>query len=377
MRSEPLLQRQQPAKLPRWRCAGWLLLLAAAGLGCQSRPPLPSQRPLPVRSQPVLASRFRDAIDTVSTLEAQQEVELAAQAGGRIQRLLVRQGDPVRAGQLLLVLDQAQVRADVARLRAQAATSRLHYERYEWLVKQGAASAFQRDQFRQEAISAREQLLARQADLGFRQLRAPIDGLVGDLQVKAGDVIEAGTTLARLVRNDRLLARVEVPAVVAARVRPGQPVTLLDPGSGRPLAQAAVQSVDPEVVPGSQVLLVKAALANRDGSLRSGLRLRTRLVLEERWQTSVPFTAVSQLAGQSFVFVVGDRAALARRPGRVRPAAWQRLPAASRFALQTPVRLGALQGDRYPVLAGLQPGQQVITANLSGLRHGSPVTVQP
>lgn len=373
-----LLQGGQPLgrALSRGLGGGLVLLLAAALLGCQSRQRPPLQRPLPVRSEPVSQSRFRDTIDTVSTLEAQQEVELAAQAGGRVQRLLVRQGDPVRAGQLLLVLDQAQIRADVARLRALAATARLHDERYEWLVRQGAASAFQRDQFRQEAISAREQLLARQADLGFRELRAPIAGVVGDIRVKPGDVIEAGATLARLVRNDRLLARVEVPAVVAARVRRGQPVALLDPGSGRVLAQAPVQSVDPDVVPGTQVLLVKAAFANREGTLRNGQRLRTRLVLAERWQPAVPFTAVSQLAGQSFVYVVGDREALQRRPGRVDPAAWRRLPASSRFALQTPVQLSGLEGDRYPVLAGVQPGQQVITGNLTSLRHGLPVTLQ-
>lgn len=373
-----LLQGRQPLgrALSRGLGGGLVLLVAATLLGCQSRQPPPRQRPLPVRSEPVSQSLFRDTIDTVSTLEAQQEVELAAQAGGRVQRLLVRQGDPVRAGQLLLVLDQAQIRADVARLRALAATARLHDERYEWLVRQGAASAFQRDQFRQEAISAREQLLARQADLGFRELRAPMDGVVGDIRVKPGDVIEAGATLARLVRNDRLLARVEVPAVVAARVRRGQPVTLLDPGSGRVLAQAPVQSLDPDVVPGTQVLLVKAAFANREGTLRNGQRLRTRLVLAERWQPAVPFTAVSQLAGQSFVYVVGDRAALQRRPGRVDPASWRRLPASSRFALQTPVRLGALEGDRYPVLAGLLPGQQVISGNLTSLRHGLPVTLQ-
>jgi RND family efflux transporter MFP subunit len=354
-----------------------LLLLAAGLVGCQARPRPAAQRPTPVRSQPVLESRFLDTIDTVSTLEARDEVELAAQASGRIQRLLVRQGDRVRQGQLLLVLDQAQIRADVARLRALAATSRLHYQRYEWLVGQGAASAFQRDQFRQEAISAREQLVARQADLAFRQLRAPIDGVVGDLRVKTGDVIEAGASLASLIRNDRLMARVEVPAVASARLRLGQPVALLDPGSGRVLTQAPVVSLDPQVVPGTQAVLVKAAFDNRDGSLRDGLRLRSRLVLEERRQPAVPFSAVSQLAGQSFVYVVGDRAALERRPGRVDLASLQRLPASSRFALQTPVRLGGLQGNRYPVLAGVEAGERVITSNLFMLRHGMPVTVRP
>ena len=69
--------------------------------------------PLPVQTQPVTSARFSDSVDTVSTLEALDEVALAAQAGGRIQQLLIRQGDQVSPGQLLLVLDQTQARAEV------------------------------------------------------------------------------------------------------------------------------------------------------------------------------------------------------------------------------------------------------------------------
>ena len=130
-------------------------------------------------------------MDTVSTLEALEEVNLAAQASGRIQALLVRQGDAVNQGQLLMVLDQTQARAEVARLQAETETKRLNFLRYDYLVKQGAASAIQRDQFRQDYISSRMNLVARAADLGFRDLRAPIAGIVGDVQVKVGDVIQA------------------------------------------------------------------------------------------------------------------------------------------------------------------------------------------
>ena len=349
----------------------WLgtLLLTA----CQGTPEAPARPPLAVQVEEARVARFADAVDTVSTLEALGEVQLAAQAGGRIETLLVRQGDLVKQGQLLMVLDQTQARADVARLQAETETKRLNFQRYDYLVKQGAASAIQRDQFRQDYISSRLNLVASATELGFRDLRAPIAGTVGDVQVKVGDVIGAGTPFTRIIRNDTLVARVDVPAVYSSRLLPGLPVILMDPATNRPMAQSVLRSLDPAVVAGTQSLLAKAEFSNPTGVLRNGLRTRTRLILDERAELSVPFAAVSQISGQSFVFVAGSLAELEQRPGQAKLEALRKLPPTTRFALQTPVVLGALQNNRYPVRRGLQPGQQVITSNLINLRHGLPV----
>jgi RND family efflux transporter MFP subunit len=353
--------------------AAVLLLITLPVAGCRAPTAAPPPRVLPVRAEAVEPARFTEQVDTVSTLEALEEVQLAAQASGRIERLLVRQGDAVRAGQLLLVLDQAQVRADVARLAAQVESDRLNYQRFEFLVRKGAASALQRDEFRQNYIASRQQLIARQADLAFRDLTAPITGIVGDVQVKQGDVIQAGAPFTRIVRNDRLLARVDVPAVYSARLRPGLAVILLDPASGRPLARAPIGSIDPAVVAGTQSLLAKAEFANPTGVLRNGLRTRTRVILDARVQPSVPFAAVTQVSGQSFVYRLGGLAELKQRPGQARLESLASLPPDTRFALQTPVRLGPLQNNRYPVLSGLRGDESVIVSNLINLRHGLPV----
>lgn len=350
------------------------LLLAALLTACGS-PPQASERLPAVRTAEAEARTFSQSVTGIATLEALEEVQLAAQAGGRVERLLVRQGDRVRRGQLLLVLDQAQARADVARLRSEMETNLLNYRRFEVLVRQGAATPFQRDDFRQRYVAAREELAARRADLAFRDLRAPIDGTVADLKVKQGDVVQAGAPFTSIIRNDRLLARMEVPAVYAAQTRPGLPLQLISPATSRSLGEAPLVSVDPGVDPVSQTLLVKAEFANPDGRLRDGLRSRARLVLADRPSPAVPFTAVSRQWGQSFVFVLGDLEALRRRPGRADLARAARLPRQTRFALQMPVQLGPLQGGWYPVLKGLPDGAEVITANLQSLRHGQPVRV--
>lgn len=357
------------------------LLGAALGLpvllgACGSPPPPPERLPR-VRTGEVGSRPFSQNVEGIATLEALDAVALAAQASGRIQRLLVQQGDRVRRGQLLLVLDQAQARADVVRLRSEMNTNLLNFRRFEALVRQGAATPFQRDDFRQRYISTREELSARSADLAFRHLRAPIDGTVADLKVKQGDLIQAGTPFSNIIRNDRLLARMEVPAVYADRLRPGLNLILSDPASGRSLARAPLRSIDPGVDSASQTLLVKGEFSNPGDVLRNGMRTRARLILQDRAYPAVPFAAVSRQWGQSFVFVLGDLEDLRRRPGRSDLERAAKQPAGTRFALQTPVQLGPLQNGWYPVLRGLQQGGRVVTANLLNLRHGQPVRTSP
>lgn len=350
-------------------------LCAAALLGACKGPTPEAGEALAVDTIEVRGAPFRQEVATISTLDAVEAVQLAAQAGGRIQRLTMRQGDRVRPGQLLVVLDQTQLQAEVLSLRSRQAKDRLNYQRFDYLARQGAASAIQRDELRQAYIESSASLKAKQADLAFRDLRSPIGGVIGDVTVKVGDVIKAGDPFTSVIRNGELNARIEVPAALRNRVRPGQTVVLEDPGSRRPLVRGVVVSIDPSVEEGNQVLLVKAAYDNRDGSLRNGLRVRTRLVLDSRPQLSVPVGVVSQSSGQSYVWRVGSLSDLERDPGQAPLPRLRQLPAGSRFALQTRVRLGPLQDGRYPVLEGLSAGDPVISSNLLSLRHGTPVQV--
>jgi RND family efflux transporter MFP subunit len=345
------------------------LTLGLALASCRSQPPRQPE-PLAVRVEPVHSYPFPEEVVTISTLEAPEEVSLAAQAGGRIQSLLIRQGDQVRAGQLLVVLDQTQLQEQVRALEGQRQESLLNYQRFEFLARQGAASAIQRDAQRQNLLAADANLRARRADLAYKDLRAPIEGVVSDVAVKPGDVISAGTPFTTIQRTARLLARLEVPSRYGPLVRLGQGVRLSAAGTG-PDVEGTVVSIDPRVNSATQTFLVKAALANADGRFRNGERVSTRLGLGRRPQLAVPALAVTRVSGQTFVFVAGSRAELERSAGSIPPGRSAALPPSARFALQRPVRLGRLQNGRYPVRKGLEPGESLIVSNLISLRHGT------
>jgi len=358
-----------------------LLSLGLALTACG--PSGPQRPPVAVEQAPVQNATFTDDVDTVSTLEAYELVQLAAQTSGRVLELKISQGDQIQPGQLLVVLDQTQQRAKLAAQKAKAETAKLDWQREEFLARVGAASLRQRDSYRTRYISAAAEVQSLEATLSYSNLRSPTGGTVADVQVKVGDVVQQNQPFTSVVKNNMLEARVEVPAVFGERLALGQPVILTAPGSSKVLATGRVDSIDPQVNPQTQGLLVKALFANTDGRLRSGQRLRTRVQLQSQQKISVPFAAVTQTSGQSFVFRMGSFAELKANPGKAdierisKGIELGKLPANTLFALQTPVTVGELQNNRYPIVKGLSLNQKVITTNLLNLKHGMPVQLKP
>ena len=240
------------------------LLLTLAALitvsSCKSEAPKPP--PPKVQAVSTQMAEFTEGVDTVSTLEASNLVELAAQSGGRILELKIRQGDEVEAGQLLVVLDQEQQRARLAEDKAKADTAKVNYERYQYLAQTGAASQKELDRYRTQFIAAQEKVKSTEATLNYNNLIAPSPGMVADVTVKVGDVIQQGQVFTSLVQNNELEARVEVPAVFSSRLELGQPVLLSAPGSYDVIATGEVGSIDPRVNKQTQGLLVKAVFPN-------------------------------------------------------------------------------------------------------------------
>ena len=359
-----------------------LLSLAALITVSSCKGEEPAQPPPPkVQAATATNAEFTEGVDTVSTLEASNLVELAAQSGGRILELKISQGQAVEPGQLLVVLDQAQQQARLAEDKAKAETAKTNFDRYEYLAKTGAASQQELDRYRTQYIAAVEKVKSTEATLSYNNLRSPSSGMVADVTVKVGDVIQTGQVFTSLVQNNELEARVEVPAVFSSRLALGQPVLLSAPGSENVIATGKVGSIDPRINKKTQGLLVKAVFLNEDGELKDGQRLRTRVQIKAQEELAVPFAAVTQTSGQSFVFRLGSFEELKTNPGKAeidklsKAIEAGKIPASTQFAIQTPVKIGELENDLYPITEGLKPNAKVATTNLLNLKHGMPVQI--
>ena len=341
--------------------------------------------------------QFRELGDYVATLEAVNQVQLAALADGRVVELPVEEGQQVEQGEVLLRLSsderraeliraQAELsrrRADLAAVQADLERDQRSFERHSYLAKEGAVNELELDSYRasflasQAKLEANEDLVeAAEASLGVartrldhKTVRAPISGQVSDLSVKLGDVVKERDPFTSIVRNDRLYTQITIPATMAERTTPGLPVWLLDPTNGTELAQGELKFVDPDVKVATQGLLAKAEFNNPGNRLRSGMRVRTLVGFGSSQQLAVPFDAVIRSAGQSFVYVIGP----ARELNAKQRQHFSELNDDTSVAIKRAVSLGPLQNSCYPVLSGLEPGDQLISSHLLSLRQGTAV----
>jgi RND family efflux transporter MFP subunit len=314
-------------------------------------------------------------------------VALRPEVDGRVVKILATQGQRVKAGQPILVLDNVQQSASLDAARAEARKDAVNAERYIFLNDQGAVSTRERDYYVTQAIQSRDQMRARAADLGYKFVTAPISGELGDLDtVKLGDYVRQGQAITGIVDNSTLWTLMDIPASQAGLVKLGQPVQLQSQGSPPVSGTGKVVYISPYFgVSGSSAspntVLVKAAFPNLTGQLKTGQFVRNRIITGSRRQLSVPVMAVMLQAQQPFVYrLLPLSEVLARiRSSTQIPAAQKRkletLPPSTPIVLQTPVQLGTLQANRYPLLSGLSAGERIVVSNTALLRTGMPVRV--
>jgi len=366
-----------------------LIPLFSAGLLVACAPSAQKRAPLVVQVERVGDAQFTPGIDVISRLESTASVALRPEVDGRVVKILATQGQRVKAGQPILVLDNVQQSASLNASQAAARRDRVNAERYVFLNQQGAVSTRERDYYVTEAIRSADQVRADAATLGYKYVTAPISGEIGDLDtVKIGDYVRQGQAITGIVDNSLLWTLMDVPATQASYVKMGQTVQLRTQGNPPVNGSGQVVFISPYYgVSGSNsspnTVLVKAEFPNLTGRLKTGQFVRNRIVTSTSRQLSVPVQAVMMQAQQPFVYrIVPLSAALPKiRASTQIPDATKKtlesLPGETPIVLQTPVQLGQLQNNRYPLLSGLAAGEQIVTSNTALLRSGMPVKIAP
>ena len=364
---------------------GMPLLVLIPLAGCGGKPPqLP---PFTVQAETIDEASFSPSIEVVSVLTSTTNVTLAPEADGRVVKILATQGQRVKAGQPILVLDHVQPKAELNSSVAGARKDRVNAERYIFLNQQGAVSTRDRDYYVTQAIQSAQTVRADAATLGYKYVTAPIAGEIGDLDsVKIGDYVRQGQTITGIVDNSTLWTLMDVPATQASRVQMGQQVLLQTQGNPPVNGSGKIVFISPYFgVSGStsspNTVLVKAAFPNLTGKLKTGQYVRNRIITGTSRQLSVPVQAVMMQAQQPFVYRIFPLSQVLpklKASSQVPPPVKQKLetlPPKTPIVIQTPVQLGPLDNNRYPLISGLQAGDRVVVSNTALLRTGMPVVL--
>jgi membrane fusion protein (multidrug efflux system) len=301
-------------------------------------------------------------LSAIGTVAAVQGVTVSADLPGTVDRIAFDSGKRVREGDVLVELDTRQERAQLAAVEAQRDLARVNHERMQGLAKEGIVSRADYD----SAAAGQKETQARvgeiRATIERKTIRAPFSGILGLRQVNLGQYLSAGDPIVSLQSLNPIYVNFGVPQQEAAQARTGRTVRI----SARDLAgldfQGRVTAVDSIVDPATRNIQVQATLANPQGKLRPGMFVQAEVVVGASQSViAIPTSGVNYAPYGDSVFVVTD---LKDEKGK-----------SYRGVRQQFVKLGGSRGDQVAVLAGVKPGDEVVTSGVFKLRNGAAVQI--
>lgn len=324
-------------------------------------------RAMPVQTVAVSLAPVAQSSEYVATIKSRRSATLQPQVDGRLTDISVRSGDKVKAGQAVMSIDplhqQASVDAQRATERQKKAVFDYNTAQLNRQKKLFEAGIISRDLFDQaqrsyddskadyeSAVASRK---TQEEQLAYYTVRAPFDGIIGDIPVHVGDYVSPQTILTTVDENKDLEAYIYIPTERASQIRMGLEVDLVDT-SGKMLEKSRIDFISPQVDNTLQGILVKAPVHFGREMLRNSQLVKAKVIWSTEPMAVVPVLAVTRQGGQSFVFVAKQQNGMF-------------------VAAQTPVTLGDTVGNSYSVTSGLNAGDRVIVSSTQFLVNNMPV----
>jgi multidrug efflux system membrane fusion protein len=344
--------------------------------GGMGRRGMGGDRPLPVQAAAVTSGDIEVAITALGTVTARNTAIVKARVDGQLLRVPFREGDTVKAGDVLAEIDPRpfqiqldQAKGQLARDEALLANAKLDLQRYASLLAKESIAKQQYDT--QEALVRQDEgiVLSDRAlvdnaalQLAFTHITAPVAGRVGLRLVDAGNMVHAGDANGIVVITQtqpiNLIFAIPAEALnpVIARLRAGDSLAVeaIDRDGKTRLATGKLLTIDNQIDVTTGTVKLKAEFPNADNALFPNQFVNVRLRVETRRDaTLMPVAAVQRGTQGTFTYVLTAENSVAIRP----------------------IVLGPASGDVVSVAKGVAPGDRVVTDGADKLREGARVEV--
>jgi membrane fusion protein (multidrug efflux system) len=263
-------------------------------------------------------------IEAVGTAEANQSVQVTSKASNTVTAIRFEEGEEVRQGDVLVEMDDAQAKAELAEAEAALVDSRGQYNRSRDLAARQAVSMADLDRVEAALKADEARVAAAKAKLADTVIRAAFDGRTGFRQVSVGSFVSPGTPITTLDDTSLIKLDFTVPETYLYVLKRGLPITAASTGLPDRKFTGKVTTLESRIDPVTRSIKVRAAIANPDGVLRPGMFMTVELQGDVVPTLLVPEEAIVPEQGRAYVFVVHDHVVERRevhtgkrRPGQV------------------------------------------------------------
>ncbi len=318
----------------------------AGGAGGAGKGPTPA-----VDGFIVISKSLREDVVSSGSLLAAEQVDIYPEISARITQLNIREGQPVAKGALLVKLFDADLRAQLQKLQAQADNARRTEERNKQLLARGGISQQEYDIVTTNLRSSLADIELVRANLQRTEIRAPFSGIIGLRNVSAGAVVSPSTLIARLQQMSSLKLDFSIPEKYGPAVRNGSAISFLVDGASKP-SPRIVSAIEPGVEEQTRNLRIRARVSNTSLQYRPGTFARVTLTIQNERSLVVPTQAVIPQTRTNQVVVVKN--------GK---------------AQYKDVTTGLRTAGTIQILSGLTAGDTVATTGLLFLKPDAPVKI--
>lgn len=311
------------------------------------------QRVRVIEAQTVSLGTVSKRINTVGHLRANAMVVVKSELSGRIAEILFTEGGSVKKDDLIIHFEDAEYKAAVQIAEGELEHAKSSFERISKLREQKAASNKQFDEENARLKVTEGKLLQAKANLEKANIKAPFDGNIGIINISPGAFVQAATELVTIVDNKSVKVTFKVPEKNIHDVGAGQAVEIKVSAFKDQVFTGTIEAVDAKVEQESHSIQVKGIIPNPDNLLRDGLFANVSLIIGEKGNSmTVDESSVDRIGEIEYVWVVERGRAEKRR-----------------------VLTGARENGQVEIVAGLQPGQIVVTSGQIKLSDGAKVKI--
>ena len=331
----------------------WKPLVAVAALGAmivyaggflhKKTPPdqlaISAGEPIPAGSviQEVRATPHAPRIDVVGTTTSDRRIQLSARIGGYVQDVTVVAGDPVKAGQTLVVLDDREIREQLAAAESQLAQASAEQRRAQQLFERQATTEQALTAAESAFQTARANVERTKVMLSYATVTAPMDGIVAERNIEVGDLANPGQLLLSMFDPTNMRIEVPVPVRLVHQFQLGQTREVALEFPNRTF-KAEVTEIVGQIDPQSRTRRVKLRLLDAASEVLPGSFGRVWVEDAPRPALLVPAAALFQVGQLDMVHVALDDQRMSRRM----------------------VKTGARIGDQVDIVSGLADGTRIV-----------------